>query len=72
MNMFLGPIKQDTAAILNQFAKLQNLEVLSFTWTIRKFMCMELDQNSVCDWAGQQLHFGRCHKYIHWNNWEGI
>ena len=49
MNMFLGPIKQDTAAILKQFVKLQNLEVLSFTWTIRKFMCMELDQNSVCD-----------------------
>ena len=47
--MFIGPIKEDTAAILKQFVKMQNLEVLSFIWTIRKFKCIELNHNSVCD-----------------------
>ena len=47
--MFIGPIKEDTAAILKQFVKMQNLEVLSFTWTIQKFKCIELDENSICD-----------------------
>ena len=36
--MFSGPIKQDTAAILKQYMKIQ----LSFTWTIQKFKCIEL------------------------------
>ena len=60
--MFIGPIKEDTAAILKQFVKMQNLEVLSFIWTIQKFKCIEFNNNSVGDWAGQQLHFGWCHK----------
>ena len=47
--MFSGPIKQDTAAILKQYMKMQNFEVLSFTWTIQKFKCIELDENSICD-----------------------
>ena len=53
--MFIGPIKEDTAAILKQFVKMQNLEVLSFIWTIQKFKCTEAIHNSVCDR----------------NNWEG-
>ena len=28
--MFVGPIKEDTAAIMKQFVKMQNLEILSF------------------------------------------
>ena len=28
--MFVGRIKEDTAAIMKQFVKMQNLEILSF------------------------------------------
>ena len=45
--MFIGPIKEDTAAILKQFVKMQNLEVLSVIWTIQKLKCTEFVHNSV-------------------------
>ena len=55
--MIFGLIKQDTAAILKQFEKVQNLEVLSFIWMIGNSKRIELPQNSVCYWTYQQPHF---------------
>ena len=47
--MFIGPIKEDTAAILKQFVKMQNIEVLSIIWAIPKFKCIEFNHYSLCD-----------------------
>ena len=47
--MFIGPIKEDPAAICEQFVKMSNLKVLSFKQSIRKFKSTEFDHNSACD-----------------------
>ena len=36
---------RNTTIILKQLVKMQNLEILSFIWTIQKFKYIELNQN---------------------------